>query len=321
MLIDSFGRIIDYLRISLTDRCNFRCVYCYPPSGQTSVPAFQLLQTDAFVRLARIGASLGVRKIKLTGGEPLLYRDIVPLARRLASLPAVEDLSITTNGNRLGRLAAPLHRAGIRRINLSLDSLRPDRFAQITRGGKLEATLRALEIARGLGYQVKVNTVVLQGWNADELGDFARFAAERDVEVRFIEFMPLCGRAWTPGLFLSARAMRDRLSRDCTLRPIEPSGVATRFVTDQGARIGFIPTMSEPFCDGCRRLRLTAWGTLRPCLFSTHGVDLAPLLAAGADDDKLRAAFVRAVEAKPERNAVLAGRENPRMLQIRSIGG
>jgi len=321
MLVDSFGRIIDYLRVSVTDRCNFRCVYCAPPSGAASGPARRYLGTDEFLRLAAVGVSLGVRKIKLTGGEPLLFRDIIPLVERLSSLPGIEDLSITTNGSRLERLAAPLYRAGLRRVNLSLDSLRPDRFERITRGGDLAATLRAFEFARGLGYHVKINTVALDGWNADELDDFARFAADRDVEVRFIEFMPLGGTGWSPGLFLSARTMRERLGRTRALRPLAPEGVATRFVTDEGARLGFIPTMSEPFCDGCRRMRLTAWGTLRPCLFSAREVDLVPLLAAGADDDALRAAFARAVESKPERNAVLAGLEDPRLLQIQSIGG
>jgi len=321
MLVDSYGRVIDYLRVSVTDRCNFRCLYCAPPAGTPAGPAHRHLGTAEFLRLAAVGATLGVRKIKLTGGEPLLFGDIVSLVEGLCAIPGIEDLSITTNGSRLERLAAPLHRAGLRRINLSLDSLRPDRFERITHGGDLAATLRAFEVARDLGYQVKINTVALDAWNADELGDFARFAVERDVEVRFIEFMPLGGTGWSPGLFLSAAAMRERLGRMRDLRPLPSEGVATRFVTDEGARLGFIPTMSEPFCDGCRRMRLTAWGTLRPCLFATREVDLAPLLAAKADDDALRAAFTRAVALKPERNAVLAGLEDPRRLQIQSIGG
>lgn len=321
MLIDPFGRIIDYLRISVTDRCNFRCLYCFAPSGGDSAPVSRLLGTDEFVRIASVATALGVRKLKLTGGEPLLFREIVPLVERLAALSGVEDLSITTNGSLLRKLAGPLGRAGLRRINLSLDSLRPDRFARISRGGDLAETLGAFDTARQLGFQVKINTVVLEGWNADELHDLVRFATDRDVEVRFIEFMPLCGHGWDPDLFLSARAMRERLKRRYTLHPLEPCGVADRYVTDTGARIGFIPTMSEPFCDDCRRLRLTAWGTLRPCLFSRREVPLGPLLAASVGEDALRSAFLRAVEAKPERNAVLAGIEDPRPLRIRSIGG
>jgi cyclic pyranopterin phosphate synthase len=322
MLIDSFGRTIDYLRISVTDRCNFRCAYCDPPTDRApKAPRPPLHDAGAFARLARVGASLGIRKIKLTGGEPLLHREIVPIVERLARTPGIIDLSVTTNGSRLEPLARPLYQAGLRRINLSLDSLRPDRFFRITHGGDLDATLRAFELARELGYQVKINTVALDGWNADELADFVRFAETRDVEVRFIEFMPLCGPGWSPGLFVSAAGMRERLRRDYPLVPLQGGGVATRFATRRGGRIGFITTMSEPFCDGCRRLRLTAWGTLRPCLFSTREVDLAPLLAAGADDDALRDAFLRAVAAKPERNEVLAGREDPRLLEIRSIGG
>jgi cyclic pyranopterin phosphate synthase len=321
MPIDPFGRIIDYLRISVTDRCNFRCLYCYAPSGEEPTPPFRLLGTEEFVRVARVAAGLGVRKFKLTGGEPLLFHGIVPLVERLAALPGVEDLSITTNGSLLRKLAAPLHHAGLRRINLSLDSLRPDRFARISRGGDLAETLAAFETARRAGLSVKINTVALEGWNADELPAFVRFAGERDVEVRFIEFMPLGGHGWVPDLFLSARAMRNRLQRRYTLRPLESSGVAERYVTDTGARIGFIPTMSEPFCEGCRRLRLTAWGSLLPCLFSRREIPLAPLLAADIGEEALRSAFLRAVEAKPERNAVLAGVEDPRALRIRSIGG
>lgn len=321
MLIDPFGRIVDYLRISVTDRCNFHCLYCDPPSGTEPAPPSRLLGTEEFVRVARAAAGLGVRKIKLTGGEPLLYREIVTLVERLAFVPGVADLSITTNGSLLRKLAGPLHRVGLRRANLSLDSLRPDRFARISRGGDLAETLAAFDTARRVGIELKINTVALEGWNADELPEFVRFAEEHDVEVRFIEFMPLCGHGWDPDLFLSARAMRERLRRHYALRPLESSGVADRYGTDTGARIGFIPTMSEPFCEGCRRVRLTAWGALRPCLFSRQEVPLGPLLAADVGEDALRSAFIRAIGLKPERNAVLAGSEDPRTLRIRSIGG
>ena len=321
MLIDSFGRTIDYLRISVTDRCDFHCVYCDPSPGRPRGSSRALLDLEGFARVARVGAGLGVTKIKLTGGEPLLFHDIVPLVERLASIPALADLSVTTNGSRLGRLAAPLYDAGLRRINLSLDSLRPERFARMTRGGDLDSTLRALELARRLGHRVKINTVVLDGWNGDELPDFARFASEREVEVRFLEFIPFGRPEWDSRLFVSAAAMRERLGRHHLLSPLAPEGVATRFATDRGGRIGFIPAMSEPFCGGCRRLRLTAWGTLRPCLFSTREVDLGALLAAGADDAALGDAILRAASAKPEKNGVLAGREDPRTLGIRSIGG
>jgi len=321
MLVDPFGRIIDYLRISVTDRCNFQCLYCYPPSGVKLTPRRQLLECDQFERVARIGVSLGVHKIKLTGGEPLLYGDIVPLVRRLTSLPGLTDLSVTTNGSLLHRLARPLREAGLRRVNLSLDSLRPDRFERISRGGDLGEVLDAFETTRALGFDVKINTVALNGWNADELHDFVRFAQDRRVEVRFIEFMPLCGHGSDPSLFLSAREMQARLRERYTLHALEPDGVATRFITDTGARVGFIPTISEPFCSGCRRMRLTSWGALRPCLFSNREVSLGPLFAAGADDDAIRAAILHAVEAKPKRNAVLFGNEDPGRLRIRSIGG
>ncbi|MGE5175218.1 MAG: GTP 3',8-cyclase MoaA [Hyphomicrobiales bacterium] len=325
MLIDPFGRTIDYLRISLTDRCNFHCVYCDPRTELTERRARDprgFLDTDAFVRVARIAATLGVRKVKLTGGEPLLYRDLVALVGRLAGTPGILDLSITTNGSRLEPLARPLHDAGLRRLNLSVDSLRPERFFRMTHGGDLGATLRAFELARELGYRVKINVVALEGWNADELDDFVRFAETEDAEVRFIEFMPLCGPGWSPGLFVSATAMRERIRRHHALEPLEGDGVAMRFATARGGRIGFITTMSDPFCDGCRRLRLTAWGALRPCLFSAREVDLRPLLVDGGDRDSAIAEALRhAVAMKPERNEVLAGVEDPRRLEIRSVGG
>jgi cyclic pyranopterin phosphate synthase len=321
MLIDASGRIIDYLRLSVTDRCNFRCLYCHPPAGVTLRPASRLLQADEFVRIARVATGLGVRKIRLTGGEPLLHPDIVPLVGRLAPLPGLQDLAATTNGSRLGALARPLRQAGLRGVNLSIDSLRADRFARISRGGDLQETLDAFREARAAGLDVKINTVALEGWNTDELPDFVRFAEEHDVEVRFIEFMPLSGQGWSPDLFVSAWEIHRRLREQFALRPLEPTGVATRFATDSGARIGFIPTISEPFCDGCRRMRLTAWGALRPCLFSGCEIDLRPLLADDDGDDALRAAFVRAARAKPERNPVLFADEDPRALRIRSIGG
>jgi len=325
MLTDASGRIIDYLRISVTDRCDFRCVYCHPPAGVSHRRASTLLDTDGFVRIARVGVDLGVRRIRLTGGEPLLYADILPLVGRLAALPGLEDLALTTNGSHLGALALPLRRAGLRRVNLSIDSLQPERFARISRGGDLAETLRALDEARRAGLDVKINTVALEGWNADELDDFVRFSVERGVEVRFIEFMPLCGQGWNPGLFLGAPEIRRRLSGRHLLRPLEPEGVATRFTTPTGARLGFIPTMSEPFCNGCRSIRLTSWGGLRPCLFSNREVDLRPLIEAdggGRDADAaLRDAFARAALAKPERNPVLFAGEDAASLRIRSIGG
>lgn len=321
MLVDPSGRLIDYLRVSLTDRCDFRCHYCHPPTGTLPISCSRRLRLDEFVRVARIGVGLGIRRIKLTGGEPLLWPQVVPLTRRLASIPGLEDLSITTNGSRLRLLAGPLRDAGLRRLNLSLDSLVPERFARISRGGDLRAVLDGYHEARRHGLEVKINTVALRGWNLDELPDLVEFAVAEGVEIRFIEFMPLCGSGWDRSHFVSAAELRERLAARFPLTPISGTGVARRYLTYGGARVGFITTLSEPFCDQCRRLRLTAWGTLRPCLFSAREADLAPLLANGAGDEAIQDAFRRAVASKPERNPVLAGQESGSNLLIRSIGG
>ncbi len=322
MLVDPLGRRIDYLRISLTDRCNLRCLYCYPPLGLPLADPSRLLRLEEIVRVARVGIDLGIRRIKLTGGEPLLSPHVVPLVERLASISEVLNLSVTTNGSRLRALAKPLHLAGLRRLNLSIDSLDPKRYARICAGGDLDEVLAGFQAARRLGLEVKVNTVALRGWNTDEALDFVRFAEREDVEIRFIEFMPLCGQGWDRSLFVSAKEIREQVEEEYgPLLPLPRTGVAQRFLTGTGARIGFIPTMSQPFCDRCRRMRLTAWGTLRPCLFSGREFDLRPLLSRGTGDAELRAAFQSAVRGKPARNPVLAGEVSSSRVLIRSIGG
>jgi cyclic pyranopterin phosphate synthase len=321
MLVDSFGRAIDYLRISLTDRCNFRCVYCFPPNGVKLAPRSELLSCEEISRIARVAVELGITKIKLTGGEPLVFKPIDELVERLYALPGLADLSLTTNGSLLTRLAGSLYEAGLRRLNLSLDSLKPERFAQISRGGKLSEVLAGFEKAREANLSVKINTVLLKDWNTDEIFDFIRFAEENQVEIRFIEFMPLCGQGWNRSFFITVAEIQKRLQERYQLQPHNSSGVARLFTTETGVRIGFIPTLSEPFCHGCSRLRLTAWGTLRPCLFSSLEVDLRPLLASEADDSQLKAAFFQAVAKKPARNPVIFEKENSENLLIRSIGG
>jgi len=321
MLVDPFGRSIDYLRISLTDRCNFRCIYCFPPTGVKLHPRSELLSAEKIFRIARVAVDLGITKIKLTGGEPLVFKEIVELVRKLSDLPGLADLSLTTNGSRLGQLVQPLYAAGLRRLNLSLDSLNPVRFAQISRGGSLAEVLSGFESAKKLGFQIKINTVLLKDWNTEELFDLVEFAGANDVEIRFIEFMPLCGQGWNGNFFTDVREVQTQLRERYELHPLQSNGVARRFATHTGARIGFIPTLSEPFCHGCSRLRLTAWGTLRPCLFSSLEVDLRALLVSEVDDSQLKSAFFEVVAKKPARNPVLFEKEDPERLLIRSIGG
>ena len=266
-LIDKYGRKIEYLRISVTDRCNLSCLYCVPPEGLKLVPKEKLLTFEEIFRVAKIAVDLGVQKIKLTGGEPLARKGIVELIRKLSEIPELEDLSLTTNGIFLSNLAEKLFQAGLKRVNVSVDSLRPESFRQITGGGDLSKVLLGIDKAQNLGMKVKVNTVALRGLNDGEILDFVEFSQTRKFEVRFIEFMPLCGNGWSQNLFMPLNEIKDLIGSFYTLQPTDGNGVATVYEIE-GGRIGFIPTLSEPFCSGCSRIRLTSWGGIRPCLFS-----------------------------------------------------
>ncbi len=306
-MYDRYQRQITYLRISVTECCNMRCFYCRP--GQGGACAEDGMSIDDIVRVVRAGASVGIRKLRLTGGEPLVRTDIVKLTDALAAVPGIDDIAITTNGILLKRYAKSLKEAGLKRVNVSLDSLRPGRFREITRTDAWQDVMDGIEAALDAGLEpVKLNTVVMRGINDDEIYDFACLAFERPLHVRFIELMPIgTGSDWSEKLFISADELRNRLlSAFGQFKPVGCMGGSgpAKYWQLPGGRgtIGFIAPLSGYFCSACNRLRLTAAGTLRPCLCQGHEIDIKPLLAAGAAEDELRAAIVRAIEAKPEGN-------------------
>lgn len=306
-LIDSFGRPIDYLRLSVTDRCDLRCQYCLPAGYREFEESDHWLTFDEIERLVRAFTEMGVRRVRLTGGEPLTRRGLPVLAQRLAALPDLEDLSLSTNATHLARDAAALQQAGVSRLNVSLDSLRADRYAEITGGGKLDRVLAGLKTARAAGFApIKINMVVMGGVNEDEIGDMVRFCIDRGLTLRLIETMPIgdTGRT-TSRQYVDLQSVRRRLGKEFELLPATMAGGGpARYVRVGGTdlRIGFITPISQHFCETCNRVRLTADGTLYLCLGQNDKVEFRPLLRAGADTEELKTAIRDAVARKPERH-------------------
>ncbi len=304
VLTDRFGRRHTYLRLSLTERCNLRCRYCMPAAGVPLTPRDHLLTTPEIVRLARLFVAAGVEKIRLTGGEPLVRKDAEAIAEALGALPGLRTLALTTNGLLLARKLERLHRAGLTHLNLSLDTLRPERFAHLARRPGLDRVLAALDLALDYGYRderLKLNVVVLRGVNDDELEDFVALTETLPLEVRFIELMPFGGNAWASDTLVPYREMLERVGARFALARLGdgPHETARTFrVPGHAGRVGFIASMSAPFCEGCNRLRLTADGALKVCLFGRAEVSLRDRLRAGASDDDLRATVRAAVQRK-----------------------
>ena len=300
-LIDSFGRVHRDLRISVTDRCNFRCRYCMPADGLEWLPREELLSFEEIERVARLMVErYGISSIRLTGGEPTVRARLTTLVRMLAVLPV--DLSMTTNGATLKMVADDLAAAGLRRINVSLDSLRRDRFLELTLRDELTAVLDGIDAAIGAGFDpVKVNVVVMRGVNDDELVEFAGFGRERGVIVRFIEFMPLdADEAWSNNAVVTQSEIVSTIGEVFPLVPVaRTSAPATRFrYADGGGEFGVVASVTRKFCDSCDRVRLTADGQFRNCLFAVDEFDLRGLLRAGATDDEICDLLERAVGAK-----------------------
>ncbi|HMQ03684.1 MAG TPA: GTP 3',8-cyclase MoaA [Pyrinomonadaceae bacterium] len=307
MLIDAHSRTIRDLRISLTDRCNFRCFYCLPHGEPSWAKKEKLLTFEELERVAEIFVSLGIEKIRLTGGEPLIRRDVPVLVEKLARLkPKLKDIALTTNGYDFVRHSDALKAAGLDRVTFSLDSLKPERFREITGVDALERVCDSIDEARRLGFApIKVNAVIVRGRNDDELAEFARFARENEVSFRFIEYMPLdSGHDWSRDLVVSGREIRDTIDKvfKLTLKN-ETRGSSTSwkygFADSSPGEIGIIAPVTEMFCGQCSRIRLTADGQIRTCLFSTSEHDLRGVLRSGAGRGEI-AEFIRAAVLKKE---------------------
>jgi cyclic pyranopterin phosphate synthase len=327
-LIDRFGRVATDLRVSLTDRCNLRCTYCMPAEGLDWTPTADLLTDDEVVRLATIGVHrLGIREIRFTGGEPTLRRGLEDILRRVSALDPRPEISLTTNGIGLDRRAVALAEAGVDRLNVSLDTLIPERFAAITRRDRLDDVLTGMAAARAAGLDpVKVNAVLLRGVNDDEAVPLLRYCLEHGYELRFIEQMPLDAQhAWQRAEMITAEEILDRLHTAFSLTPdpTERGGApAERWMVDGGpAKVGVIASVTRPFCGDCDRTRLTGDGQLRTCLFATTETDLRAMLRGGADDDEIAEVWRTAMWGK----AAGHGIDDPGFLQpdrpMSSIGG
>jgi len=325
--LDNFNRPISYLRISITDRCNLRCVYCMPPEGVSWRLHHEILRYEEIKLIVRAAASLGISKVRLTGGEPLVRLGFVEFVRMLARIPGIDDLAMTTNGTLLAQYAAELAQAGLKRVNVSLDTLQHERFRQITRRGDLATVFEGIYAAREAGLvPLKLNTVVVRGLNDDEVVDLARLTLEGDWHVRFIEWMPLgTNAAWASDGYVSVGEVRRRI--EDALGELVPAKVRVgngpaKYYRLPGAvgTIGFISPISEHFCYQCNRLRLTADGRLRPCLLSDYEIDLRTPLRQGAGLTEIRELLIRSIGAKPERHH-LDESVSPRERAMSEIGG
>ncbi len=306
VLIDNFNRIVDYVRISVTDRCDFRCVYCMDDEMQF-VPRAQLLTLEEIAKIARAFTELGVKKIRITGGEPLIRRNIIKLFKDIGQLPGIGELVTTTNGSQLPKLAKPLRDAGVKRINISLDSLDADKFKRITRVGELDKVLAGIDAALSAGFEkIKINSVILKNRNHDEVIDLVRFASERGMDISFIEEMPLgvIGDRDRAEAYYSSDEIKQDLEQAYELVPTtETTGGPSKYykITETGTRVGFISPHSHNFCGQCNRVRLTCEGRLLLCLGQEHSVDLRKTLRAYPENsEKLKQAIRDAMLIKPE---------------------
>jgi len=329
-LVDGFGRVHTDLRISVTDRCNLRCTYCMPLDVQFK-PGEELLSYEEIARVARIAAELGISTLRITGGEPLLRRDVDRLVAMLVRVPGIDEVAITTNGLLLEEQAASLRRAGLERLNVSLDALSPDVFARIARRPGLDRVLAGLAAAKAVGFrEIRINAVSVRGLTEEEIVPLASFCRREGFQLRFIEFMPLDGDSgWADSLVLSGNAVRDILARHVgplvPMRRTDPGQPAVDYryadADDAAAGVGFIDPVTQPFCDRCDRLRLTADGQFRNCLFSTTEWDVRSVLRAAGDDDEIARLLRECVAAKREAHGIGTPRFERPARAMYEIGG
>jgi GTP 3',8-cyclase len=328
-LSDSFQRPIDYLRVAITDRCNLRCVYCMPEDGVAWMPHSNILSYEELLTIIKAGAELGISKIRITGGEPLVRLGIVDFVQMVARLEGIKDIALTTNGIYLAKFAADLKQAGLNRVNVSLDTLKPEKFRQICRGknegAELENVLQGIRAAKEAGLNpVKINMVVMVGVNDDEILDFACKTINEDWHVRFIELMPFTGHNGQTPSGLTAKEMKKRIDPLGKMEPYKHTwgNGPAKYYQLPGAKgtIGFITALSEHFCVNCNRLRLTADGKLRPCLMSETMIDLREPLRSGISSDKLKDLIKEAVTAKPMGHHLTEG-QRPNDRPFCQVGG
>lgn len=328
-LRDKYNRIIDYMRISVTDRCNLRCIYCMPHNGVRPLKHTDILTYEEIVRVVRVAAGLGVRKIRITGGEPLARKGLPFLISSIRNIEGIEDISLTTNGILLERYAEELATAGLKRVNVSLDSLRPDRYREITRGGDINHVLEGIAKVEYLGLlPVKINMVPLRGFNDDEIEDFARLTLSKAYHVRFIEFMPIGGKdLWSETRYIPTDEIRSIVERIGPLSPVKvrKMGPARYFRFDNALGvIGFISALTHHFCGDCNRLRITSDGKIRPCLFSETEIDLKPALRTLPpleSEKEIERLLMLSIAIKPEGHNIDKRRDLDSLKAMAKIGG
>lgn len=324
-LIDTYGRRINYLRLSVTDRCNMRCCYCMPAQGVAKLEHREMLSYEELFKVAGACVAQGIEKIRVTGGEPLVRKGLVEFLERLSAIPGLRELVLTTNGLQLEELALPLKKAGVARLNISLDSLKPETFARITRGADLAKVLRGIAAAEQAGFgPLKINMVVMRGVNDDELLDFAALSIDKPYTVRFIEYMPTLKDEGWGAQSMPGSEILARIAERYPLLPMvssEMAGPARNFKIEGAAgAIGIITPVSGHFCESCNRIRVTAAGKVRGCLFSDGGVDLKPLLL-DADPDLLQQTIRRIVSQKPGRHHIAEEGAESATVNMSRIGG
>src|SRR5680860_219709 len=333
-LIDNFGRKISYLRVSITDRCNYRCIYCKPEEQFEFIPHEEILRYEEIVEIIEEAVNLGVTKVRITGGEPLVREGIVDFIRHLRKINKLENISLTTNGFFLPEYAEKLKDAGLNRVNISLDSLQEEKYTKITRGGSLEKTLKGIDSALKAGLlPIKINTVLIRGINDDEVEDFVRLTLERPLNIRFIEFMPSGEEVINEfeNKFISVQEIKEKLTKKYLLNPIKISTAngPAKYYQIKGSQgtIGFITALSQHFCKTCNRIRLTSEGKLRPCLFSNKEVDIKQSIRNAKTDDKIiRSKIIRnnieeAIIIKPEGHKLNNKFSNRDFFKMSKIGG
>jgi len=323
-LLDKYGRQISYVRLSITDRCDFRCTYCMA-GEMTFLPRHAVMSLEECLRVASVFVGLGVTKLRVTGGEPLVRKDAMWLIERLGSLPGLDNLVLTTNGSQLERFVEPLRTAGVKRLNISLDTLNPERFREITRIGELSKVLRGIKAARHAGFRrTKLNTVMMRGINDDEFVELVRFSIENELDISFIEEMPLGTIKGRSNTYISSEETREMLSRHFELIPsTEDSGGPARYWRMPGSesRVGFISPHSHNFCDTCNRVRITAKGELYPCLGQNDVANLLPAMRASDDDTALRQAIIDSMGIKPYGHDFTQQMDAPQVVRFMSMTG